>query len=320
MRIQTSSSLHIAAAIRTDNLTKQYGSRACVDDLSFSVPPGSVCGFIGQNGAGKTTTIRLLLGLIRPTSGRGEVLGRSILHPAKYLKKVGAMIEGPAFYPTLSARQNLKALAQVGGIDPTRIDEVLAVVDLTDRADDLFRSFSLGMKQRLGIAAALLPRPELLVLDEPTNGLDPQGIREIRVLLRDLANGGITVFVSSHLLDELQHICDHVILIDKGRLRFAGTIAELLAHQHPTLVVTPEDMADCIAIVELCAKVGVSAFVDGYRVRVDAPQEFAGDLNRTAMAMRITLVELAIERTRLEDVFFSFTEAPGTFVESGRVA
>jgi ABC-2 type transport system ATP-binding protein len=309
-RLQRITSPPDDAAIRVANLTKRYGSRACVDDLSFVIPSGVVCGFIGRNGAGKTTTIRLLLGLIRPTSGTAVVLGESIDHPETYLHRVGAMIEGPAFYPSLTARQNLKVLAQIGGINENRIAQVLHRVDLAERSDDQYRTFSLGMKQRLGIAAALLPSPELLVLDEPTNGLDPQGIREIRTLLRTLADEGLTVLVSSHLLDELQHVCEHVVFIDEGQLRFDGTIDELLDRHQPTLIAQPEHPDDRVALVALCSRLGVHAVVDGDVVRINAPTGFASNLNRMAMAVGITLSHLAAESTRLEDVYFSLAHRP----------
>ena len=187
-------------AISVSELSKQYGDRSAVNKISFDVPAGSVCGFIGPNGSGKTTTIRMLLGLISPSQGSGEVLGESILHPARYLDRVGAMIEGPAFYPSLSGIENLKVLAHLGGFSTERIPKLLEIVDLEDRGASKFKTYSLGMKQRLGIAAALLPDPSLLILDEPTNGLDPAGIQEVRQLLRNLADQGMTVFVSSHLL------------------------------------------------------------------------------------------------------------------------
>jgi ABC-2 type transport system ATP-binding protein len=294
-------------ALQLTNLTKRYGERSSVDGVSFSVPTGVVCGFIGQNGAGKTTTIRLLLGLITPTSGTATVLGKSIDKPEEYLDRVGAMIEGPAFYPTLSARKNLQVLTRLGGLDDSRIDEVLAQIELADRADDLFRSYSLGMKQRLGIAAALLPNPSLLILDEPTNGLDPQGIREVRTLLRSLADRGITILVSSHLLDELQQICDHVVLIDRGQLRFDGTIDELLERQSPGLAVRPEHPDDCEELVRVSLAHGYAAVHTDDTVHVEAPADFAADLNRAASARGITLVHISVEQARLEDVFIGMT-------------
>src|SRR5579862_612460 len=170
-------------AVSTAGLTKRFGDRTVVDGVNLAIPRGSVCGFVGPNGAGKTTTIRMLLGLIRPTSGTGTVLGRPLTDPASYLDRVGALIESPAFYPNLSGRANLVALARLGRVDTARVDGVVARVGLAGRAADLYRTYSLGMKQRLGIAASLLVEPTLLILDEPANGLDPAGIVEIRHLM-----------------------------------------------------------------------------------------------------------------------------------------
>ncbi len=187
------------SAITTDGLTKAYGATTVVDDLTVSVPTGSITRFIGRNGAGKTTTLRMLLGLVTPTSGTATVLGEPITAPNRYLPSVGALIEGPAFHPALSARDNLRVLTRVGRLDDRRIDDMLDIARLTERANDRYRSYSLGMKQRLGLAAGLLIAPRLLVLDEPTNGLDPPGIAEMRELLTDLAAGeqlvsGLTSF------------------------------------------------------------------------------------------------------------------------------
>src|SRR5580693_1162261 len=205
-------------AVSTAGLTKRFGDRTVVDGLALAIPAGSVCGFVGPNGAGKTTTIRMLLGLVRPTSGSGTILGGRITEPASYLDKVGALIEAPAFYPQLSGRDNLKALARLGRIPAAAIDPALGRTGMTDRAGDKYRSYSLGMKQRLGIAAALLPSPELLILDEPANGLDPGGIVEMRELIRSLADDGMTVLISSHLISEIEQICDYVVMIRAGRL------------------------------------------------------------------------------------------------------
>lgn len=297
------------SAIRLDDLTKIYGARTAVDGLSFSVRSGAICGFVGPNGAGKTTTIRMLLGLITPTSGTATVLGHPISEPASYLSRVGAMIEGPAFYPSLSARKNLDVLARLGGIDRERVEVCLNLVDLGARADDQFKSFSLGMKQRLGIAAALLPDPELLVLDEPTNGLDPTGIREVRVLLRALADRGTTVLVSSHLLEELQQMCDDIVIIREGQLLFAGAVGELVVSQAAELVAVPEMPDDLNRLVALCARAGYAATSnDDGRLHVAAPSSWAGDFNRSAMNEGITLVELGTTKQSLEDIFFELTE------------
>src|ERR1700748_3063079 len=205
-------------AVSTVGLTKRFGDRTVVDGVNLAIPRGSVCGFVGPNGAGKTTTIRMLLGLIRPTAGSGLVLGGSLADPASYLGRVGALIESPAFYPQLSGRDNLRALARLGRIPLSAVDPALERAGLSARAGDRYRTYSLARKQRLGIAAALLPGPELLVLDEPTNGLDPAGIVEMRGLIRSFADDGITVLVSSHLIAEIEQVCDHVVMIRGGRL------------------------------------------------------------------------------------------------------
>ena len=218
-------------AVSTKGLTKRFGDRTVVDRVDLAIPAGSVCGFVGPNGAGKTTTIRMLLGLIRPTAGGGSILGGSLAEPPTYLRKVGALIEAPAFYPQLSGQDNLRALARLGQLNLKTVAPALARAGLTARAGDKYRSYSLGMKQRLGIAAALLPDPELLILDEPTNGLDPAGIVEMRGLIRSFADDGMTVLVSSHLISEIEQICDYVVMIRAGRLVHQGSVADLRATQ-----------------------------------------------------------------------------------------
>ncbi len=297
-----------ATAVRTRNLTKRYGERAAVDGLDMTLPSGAITGFVGPNGAGKTTTIRMLLGLIRPTEGDGEVLGRPLVEAAEYLPQVGAMIEGPAFYPTLTGRRNLEVLARLGGIGPAKIDEVLELVDLSDRADDPYRSYSLGMKQRLGIAAALLPDPALLILDEPTNGLDPAGIRDTRALLRRLSDGGMTVVVSSHLLSEIQQMSDHLVMIQRGALVFEGGVEELIDRQPTEVVARPEFPDDVPALVLLCERAGYRVEARDGSVRVTAPTSWSPELNRRAMAAQITLASLSIEQVSLEEAFLAITE------------
>jgi ABC-2 type transport system ATP-binding protein len=218
------------AAIDARGLTKRFGHTLAVDHLSFHVPEGSITGFVGPNGSGKTTTMRMLMHLTRPDAGQARVLGASIDQPPRFLPRVGALIEAPAFEPRLSGSKNLRMLARLGRIDPKRIPGLLRLVGLGDAGKKPFKDYSLGMKQRLGIAAALLPDPMLLILDEPTNGLDPAGIREVRDLLKRLAAAGKTVFVSSHLIDELQRICTHLVVIDKGRLLYEGPVGGLLAN------------------------------------------------------------------------------------------
>jgi ABC-2 type transport system ATP-binding protein len=296
-------------AVSTDGLTKRFGDRTVVDGVGLAIPRGSVCGFVGPNGAGKTTTIRMLLGLIRPTSGGGSILGGSLTDPASYLHKVGALIESPAFYPQLSGRDNLKALARLGRIPASAIEPALERTGMTARAGDKYRSYSLGMKQRLGIAAALLPSPELLILDEPTNGLDPGGIVEMRGLIRSFADDGITVLVSSHLISEIEQVCDHIVMIRGGRLVHQGPVAELAARQRPDIVVAPEHAADLGQLTRILEVAGLSVAAspaDGTAI-VPASGVSAADLNRLAARGGITLRQISVRTHSLEDVFFELT-------------
>jgi ABC-2 type transport system ATP-binding protein len=296
-------------AIATKGLTKRFGDRTVVTDVALKIPHGSVCGFVGPNGAGKTTTIRMLLGLVRPTAGSGEILGGSLEDPATYLHKVGALIESPAFYPQLSGRDNLKALARLGQLPVRTVDPVLERSGLAARAGDRYRTYSLGMKQRLGIAAALLPSPELLVLDEPTNGLDPAGIVEMRALIRSFADDGITVLVSSHLISEIEQICDYVVMIRAGKLVHQGTVADLQAGQHPDCLVAAEHDEDTQQLAKVLEEAGctVTILPGEASIQVEASDLSSADLNRLAAGNGITLRQLA-ERTRsLERAFFALT-------------
>jgi ABC-2 type transport system ATP-binding protein len=219
-------------AIKTQGLTKHFGRRPAVESLDLCVPRGTVFGFLGRNGAGKTTTIGMLVGLLRPTEGRAWLLGHDVAHDLRNgLRRSGVMLDRPAFYPYLTARENLWVVAQALGDGATaRIEPVLHTVELADRAADRFGSYSAGMKQRLGLAAALLNDPELLILDEPTTGLDPVGQRDTRLLIRHLANEtGKTIFLSSHQLTDVAQICDQVAIIDRGRLIAQGPLAEVAA-------------------------------------------------------------------------------------------
>ena len=294
-------------AVATRGLTKKFGARLAVDRIDLRIPQGAVSGFVGPNGAGKTTTIRMLLGLIRPTAGSGAVLGHALTQPAAYLDRVGALIEAPAFYPNLSGRANLRALARLGRLDLDRVDDLLDRVGLLERAGDAYRSYSLGMKQRLGIAAALLPSPALLVLDEPANGLDPAGILEVRRLLRALADDGITIFVSSHLLGEIEQICDHLVMIQHGKLVFQGPVADLFAAQGTQLEARPERAADLAPLVALVERTGRAVTVEDGTLRVSADDTWAAELNRLAFDAGITLTHLRARRSSLEDAFFELT-------------
>jgi ABC-2 type transport system ATP-binding protein len=297
----------VSIAISVSDLSKIYGEAAAVSHATFEVPKGTVCGFVGPNGAGKTTTIRMLLGLISATGGTGTVLGESINEPEKYLPRVGAMIEGPAFYPALSAKENLNVLATLGHFPKKRVDELLELVGLADRAGSKFKTYSLGMKQRLGIAAALLPNPELLILDEPTNGLDPEGIQEIRELMQSLAQEGTTVFVSSHLLSELEMISEHLVMLRKGKVLFTGRLAELLAAQQPIVIAVPENVSDLGKVSEIANRMGHQAQIVASEVRIVGENDFTADLNRAVFAEGITLSTLIAQLPSLEETFFDMT-------------
>jgi len=294
-------------SIRTSGLTKDFGDLRAVDGITMELPQGGVTGFVGPNGAGKSTTIRMLLGLIKPTSGEGEILGHSIKDPSAYLHRVGALIEAPAFYPTLTGEENLRVFARLGGHDQHRIAEMLQTVGLSDRGTDKFRTYSLGMKQRLGIALALLPDPDLLVLDEPTNGLDPQGIVEIRQLLMELGASGKTVFVSSHLLAEIEAACDSIVMIDQGGVVFSGSIIDLLNRNSPTIRAAAENESDTTLLIQLATSAGYPTKRVNGAIEIDAPSVWAPELNRLAWQAGITLRELQATSADLEHAFFAMT-------------
>src|SRR5882757_1084526 len=286
-------------AISVVGLTKRYHGTTVVDGLGFEIPRGVVAGFVGPNGAGKTTTMAMLLGLVRPDAGTGFVLGEPIERPARYMSRVGALIEGPAMWPALTGRQNLRALAALGGHDSGSIDDLLALVGLSDRADDAFRRYSLGMKQRLAIAATLLGDPQLLVLDEPANGLDPVGMAQMRELIARIAADGRTVLVSSHLLDDLEQICNWLLVIDAGALLHAGPASGFLAGAVPRVIAVPEHPHDLHRLAALTA-----AVVDGAALVIQVPdadpRTVALDVNRAAIAEGIVLAELGVHRADLQ--------------------
>jgi ABC-2 type transport system ATP-binding protein len=290
----------IVMVVTTENLTKWYGEHRAVDGVSLRVRRGEVYGFLGPNGAGKTTTLRMLLGLIRPTSGTATVLGKP---PGAANPSVGALVEGPGFYPYLSGRDNLRVLARYRGLDEAAVGDVLAKVDLGARAGDRFSRYSLGMKQRLGVAAALLGEPELLILDEPTNGLDPAGMSDMRQLLVEQAKAGHTVLLSSHLLGEVQEICDRVGVISRGRLIAEATVDELRGGAGLLVRADPLDLAMGIAH-GFATEVSV---VDA-RLRVGLDPERAGELNRALVRGGVEVFELRPVERSLEEVFFEMTE------------
>ncbi|HEY7200761.1 MAG TPA: ABC transporter ATP-binding protein [Candidatus Dormibacteraeota bacterium] len=294
-------------ALRTNQLSKTYGSRPAVIDLDLEVRRGEVFGFLGPNGAGKTTTIRMLLGLVRPTAGWAEVLGRDVqLHGAEVLPRVGALVETPALYGYLSGRDNLRAFAgSLGGVPAARLDEVLELVGLAGRQRDRVRAYSLGMRQRLGVATALLHDPELLVLDEPANGLDPAGIVEMRDLLRGLAASGRTVFVSSHVLAEVQHTCDRVAIVDRGRLVRLAPVSELLAGGGEFEVL----MGDAEAALALVRREpwGAAARVEDGALVSASPTGRGRDLTRFLAGAGLWPDVVRERQQSLEEVFLQLT-------------
>lgn len=294
-------------SMTTEGLSRRFGKVTAVNALTLDVPEGGVVGLVGPNGSGKSTLIRMLLGLIRPTSGTATVLGGDIGHPSRYAGEVGALIESPAFVPALSARRNLASLARLRGLPLTRVDEVLEMVGLTGRDTEPVKAFSLGMKQRLGIAAALLPDPRLLILDEPTNGLDPAGIVEIRALLQRLGSEGRTVIVSSHLLAEIEAACDYIVVIRFGELMFAGPIEELMARTRAHIDIAAEHERDLGRLSAYLAGAGWKVQdIDG-GLRLAAEQAAGADINRAAAAIGITLGSLSFAQDSLEDIFLAMT-------------
>ncbi len=297
-------------AIETKDLTRTFGQRIAVDHLSLQVARGSVFGFLGPNGAGKTTTIAMLLGLVKPTSGQAWVLGHDVQRePVAALRGVGAMIEYPAFYPYLSGYNNLLLLARADGI-PTpdeRIRRVLGMVDLGSRAADRFSTYSQGMKQRLGIAAALLPDPQLIILDEPTNGLDPAGTVEMRSLIQSLATEGRTIFLSSHLLHEIEQICDQVAIIKQGRLLASGNVADLLHRGRGVQVRVADNPAAAVALLRQVEWIsGVQQ--QGDTLLLDVPVERAAEINALLTRNDLLVAEIRTREESLEAFFLEITE------------
>ncbi|MGD9571416.1 MAG: ABC transporter ATP-binding protein [Thermoleophilia bacterium] len=298
------------------NLARSYGGRAVVDDLSFDVTEGSVTGLLGPNGAGKTTSIRMLLGLTRPSGGSVALLGEKPGAPgfAGAARQVGSLIEGPALYGRATARQNMRIEAAARGLDQgtARVDDLLAFVGLADRADTKAGQFSLGMKQRLGLALALIGSPRLVVLDEPTNGLDPGGIVEIRHLIARLPERGTTVLVSSHLLSEVQLMCDRATIIHKGRLVAQGTMDELLTHNGTSghAVRVAPDEAERAAGVLTAAGIPATAGDEG-RLAVGGDVSDGAEISRPLAEAGIYVSELTPRSASLEEVFLSLTGEAG---------
>ena len=293
--------------IEVNNLVRKFGDLVAVNDISFTVEEGEIFGFLGPNGAGKTTVIRLMLGLIKPSSGTVVIFGHDVSRGLRdTLPRVGAMVENPAFYPYLSGRDNMIVMSRAAGLEnANRIEDLLEMVGLLTRADDKYETYSLGMKQRLAIAAALLNDPELIILDEPALGLDAAGIRQVRELLRQLKSAGKTLFVSSHLLHEVEQVCDRVAVIDHGRLTGQGEVKKLLrlATGLRVLVDEKERAKAILSAVEWVA----SVTEDDDHLVVETPWEKARELNALLVREGLYLSELTIRSQTLEDYFLNLT-------------
>ena len=298
-----------APPVATRGLVKRYGEIVAVDHVDLTVEPGDVFGYLGPNGAGKTTSLRMMLGLIRPTEGSVQLFGRDPLRDgAKALQGVAGFVEGPAFYPYLSGRRNLRLLADYDdGDSRSRIDEVLELVELADRAKDKVGGYSHGMRQRLGIAAALLRSPRLLLLDEPTTGLDPAGMRDMRDLVRRLAGEGLTVLLSSHLLGEVEELCNRVAIIQKGRIVYEGSLGELLASAASGYRLRSPEPERARAVCLAQAGVEQVTSVDG-EVRFQADEQSVGALSIALGQARIAVTALVPQTASLEELFLDLTE------------
>jgi ABC-2 type transport system ATP-binding protein len=302
----------VELAIKTSQLTKRFGDQAAVDGIDLSVPKGSVFGFLGPNGSGKTTTIRMLLGLAEASAGEIELLGQAVPKRIEnVLPKVGALVEGPAFYPFMSGRNNLLRIDAAdrfadSSTTKQRVEAALNRVGLGNAAKKKVHAYSLGMKQRLGLANALLKPRELLILDEPTNGLDPQGTREVRNLIRSLADEGITVFVSSHLLSEIEMLCSHVAVMNAGKIVAQGSL-EQLRNEEPTRLVLVADNID--QAVEILKSRGAGKLrIKGNQVISEVPNDFdVAAVNQILVSSGIPVREIRLEKSSLEEKFVKLT-------------
>jgi ABC-2 type transport system ATP-binding protein len=303
--------LFAMAVIEIEGLRKEYRrfrrpSTLALAGLDLAVPEGGVYGVLGPNGSGKTTTIRCLLALVRASAGRARVLGAETPHAlSTVIDRIGSIVETPALYPRFSGRRNLELLGRINGIGPHKVKETLALVGLADRADDRVRTYSLGMRQRLGIAAALLKDPELVILDEPANGLDPAGIKEVRELIRRLGREGRTVFVSSHILSEVAQTCDRVAILSRGRTVASGSVADVLqTGQTAGLLVR---VADADGAERALRGAGIEARRDGDVLRVSLPPTEGARVTEVLARRGLYLSELRRDEADLETVFLQLT-------------
>jgi ABC-2 type transport system ATP-binding protein len=297
-----------AAPLEARELRKTYGELVAVDDVTLTVSPGDVYGYLGPNGAGKTTSLRMMLGLIRPTGGVVRLFGQDpIDDPVAALAGVAGFVEEPAFYPYLSGRQNLEMLATLDGGDGSRIDELLRLVDLHHRAGDRVRGYSHGMRQRLGLAGALLRGPRLLLLDEPTTGLDPAGMRDMRELVRRLAADGITILLSTHLMSEVEQLCNRLAIIQLGRIRYEGSLADLLARSDGRYRLEATDAPRAADICRAIDGIRDVTADDGY-VRFAAGPDAAATVSLRLAEAGIGVRALVPGGRSLEELFFEITE------------
>jgi ABC-2 type transport system ATP-binding protein len=306
--MSVNSSNQKGVVLQTRDLTKKYGKRTVVDRLSLNVERGDIFGFLGQNGAGKSTTMRMLLGLVRPSAGSVQLLGFDMSRkPLRALARTGAIIEAPAFYENFSAQQNLRMFAALsGGANSKRISAALETVGLTDRANDPVRVYSHGMRQRLGIAQALLPNPEFIILDEPTDGLDPQGIHEIRSLIVRLRDEyGLTIMLSSHLLHEVEQICNRVAIIDEGRTVYQGSVEELVG-EDAMIKIGVNRVDEAFEVLSGVESIDVHRNGDEY-LYVKTSNGEIGDINALLVNNGFQVHELSPQRQTLEEVFLRLT-------------
>jgi ABC-2 type transport system ATP-binding protein len=295
--------------LETRGLTKRFGKVTAVDSLDLVVRRGEVLGFLGPNGSGKSTTISMVLGLVRPTEGSVSIMGRPLAdHPELVSQHVGAIIENPAFYPYLTGRDNLRAQAMlVGGVPEARIDELLKLVNMEGRADGKYKTFSLGMKQRIGIASTLLTNPELVILDEPTNGLDPAGQREIRSIIPRMADEGHSVLLASHMLHEVEQVSDHVLIIRRGEKITEGSVDDLLRRNGYIDVRIPDADLEVAARIVRAVPGVEQVTVEPARLVVVAAEERGADINRALVEAGLYASQIVDRRSSLEDIFLELT-------------
>jgi ABC-type multidrug transport system ATPase subunit len=294
-------------AIETVGLTRRFGAQQGVEDITLQVPAGSIYGFLGPNGAGKTTSMRLLLGLLKPDKGQVVLNGKVLDQNRQALQRVGSMIESPSLYPHLSGRDNLEVTRRLLGLPSAPIEKALQTVSLERDAHRKAGEYSLGMKQRLGIAQALLQEPDLLILDEPNNGLDPEGVVQMRELLKSLSRDhGISIMLSSHQLSEIEHIAEHIGIIVEGKLRYQGTVQSLLKQNQSRLRIECQPQVQALAVL---AEKGLQANIVQGAVELECQTQEVADINRSLVEAGIAISALHPVAVTLESLFFSMTKS-----------